>query len=155
MSDSCDSMDCSPPASMGFSRQEYWSGLPFPSPRDLPDPGIEPGSPVLQVDSLLSEQPGKPIKGIHTGLSHTLSLYWNITTHRTCENVLRCGIVKETTAALSKLMFPKHSLPGFFFFFIQICSIKKTWRMAGMEIPTGANAGLANSMISEYSWKET
>ena len=41
--------------SMGFSRQEYWSGLPFPSPEDLPDPGIEPGSPALQADSLLSE----------------------------------------------------------------------------------------------------
>ena len=47
------------PLSMGFSRQEYWSGLPFPSPGDLPDPGIEPGSPVLQADSLLSEPPGK------------------------------------------------------------------------------------------------
>ena len=39
------------PLSMEFSRQEYWSGLPFPSPGDLPDPGIEPGSPVLQADS--------------------------------------------------------------------------------------------------------
>ena len=41
------------PPSMGFSRQEYWSGLPFPSPGDLPDPGIEPGSPALQADALL------------------------------------------------------------------------------------------------------
>ena len=39
--------------SMGFSRQEYWSGLPVPSPGDLPDPGIEPGSPTLQADPLL------------------------------------------------------------------------------------------------------
>ena len=39
------------PLSMGFSRQEYWSGLPFPSPEDLPDPGIEPWSPVLQENS--------------------------------------------------------------------------------------------------------
>ena len=46
--------------SMGFSRQECWSGLPFPSPGDLPDPGIEPGSPALQADALLSEPPGKP-----------------------------------------------------------------------------------------------
>ena len=43
------------PLSMGFSRQEYWSGLPFPSPGDLPDPGIEPGSPALQTDSLPTE----------------------------------------------------------------------------------------------------
>ena len=46
---------------MGFSRQEYWSGLPFPSPGDLPNPGIEPRSPKLQVDSLPSEPPGKTI----------------------------------------------------------------------------------------------
>ena len=48
------------PPSMGFSRQEYWSGLPFPSPGDLPNPGIEPGSPTLQADALTSEAPGKP-----------------------------------------------------------------------------------------------
>ena len=46
--------------SMEFSRQEYWSGLPFPSPGDLPNPGIEPGSPALQADSLPSEPQGKP-----------------------------------------------------------------------------------------------
>ena len=45
---------------MGFPRQEYWSRLPFPSPGDLPEPGIEPRSPALQADSLLSEPPGKP-----------------------------------------------------------------------------------------------
>ena len=49
-------------SSMGFSRQEYWSGLPFPSPEGLPDPGIEPGSPTLQADSLPSELPGKPLR---------------------------------------------------------------------------------------------
>ena len=43
------------PLSVGFSRQEYWSGLPFPSPGDLPDPGIEPRSPALQADALTSE----------------------------------------------------------------------------------------------------
>ena len=46
------------PLSMGFSREEYWRGLPFPSPGDLPDPGIEPGSPALQADALPSEPPG-------------------------------------------------------------------------------------------------
>ena len=53
---------CQAPLSMGFSRQEYWIGLPFPSPGDLPYPGIEPGSPTLQADSLPSEPPGKPQK---------------------------------------------------------------------------------------------
>ena len=45
--------------SMGFSRQEYWSGLTFPSPGDLSDPGLEPGSPALQADTLLSKPPRK------------------------------------------------------------------------------------------------
>ena len=49
---------------MGFSRQEHWSGLPFPSPGDLPDPGIELGLPLLQVDSLPSEPPGKPCRAM-------------------------------------------------------------------------------------------
>ena len=49
------------PPSMGFSRQEYWSGLPFPSPGDLPNPGIEPRSLTLQTDALPSEPPGTSI----------------------------------------------------------------------------------------------
>ena len=56
-------MDCiarQAPLSMGFSRQEYWSGLPCSSPGDLPNPGIEPRTLALQTDSLLSEIPGKP-----------------------------------------------------------------------------------------------
>ena len=48
------------PPSMGFSRQEYWNGLPFPSPGDLPDPGIEPQFPTLWADASTSEPPGKP-----------------------------------------------------------------------------------------------
>ena len=47
--------------SMGFSRQEHWSGLPSPTPGDLPNPEIKPRSPALQKDSLPSEPPGKPI----------------------------------------------------------------------------------------------
>ena len=49
------------PLSVGFPRQEYWSGLPFPSPGDLPDPGSEPVSPAWQVDFFTLESPGKPI----------------------------------------------------------------------------------------------
>ena len=51
---------CQAPLSMGFSRQEYWSGLPCPSPGDLPDPGIKPGSPTLQADSLHLSHQGSP-----------------------------------------------------------------------------------------------
>ena len=50
---------CKAPLSMGFPRQEYWSGLPFPSPGDLPNPGIKPRSPALQADSIPSELLGK------------------------------------------------------------------------------------------------
>ena len=63
------------PLSMGFSRQEYWSGLPFPCPGDLPDPGTEPGSPASQADSLPTELQGKPLI-IETGsqIHHCLLL---------------------------------------------------------------------------------
>ena len=62
MSTLCDPKDSSPqaPLSVGFSRQECWTGLPFPSPGDLPEPGIVPESPALQADSLPSEPPEKP-----------------------------------------------------------------------------------------------
>ena len=53
------------PLSIEFSRQEYWSGLPFPTPEDLPDPGLEPRSPALQANSVLSEPPGKPLDKMH------------------------------------------------------------------------------------------
>ena len=68
-------MDCILPGSsvhgifQGFSRQEYWSGLPFPSPGDLPDPEIEPQSPTLQADALPSEPTGNPITVESWGLS--------------------------------------------------------------------------------------
>ena len=73
----CGPMDCSTtppkvPLSMEFSGQEYWSGLPFPSSGDLPDPGIEPGSPALQADSLLSEPPGDDAVVFH-GLCDTVN----------------------------------------------------------------------------------
>ena len=74
------------PLSMGFSRQEYWSGLPFPSSGDLLKPGIKPGSPSLQAESLPCERPGKPFStrwtwGYHWDrhtLSQHLTLSWNI-----------------------------------------------------------------------------
>ena len=56
------------PPSTGFSRQEYWSGLPFPSPGDVPNPGIKPRSPALQADALTSELPGKPFSIYSTNI---------------------------------------------------------------------------------------
>ena len=62
---------------MGFSRREYWSGLPFPLPGDLPSPGIEPWSPALQTDALPSEPQGKPAGTTQGNISFiTLTLLW-------------------------------------------------------------------------------
>ena len=73
----CDPMNLSrqAPPSMQFPRQEYWSGLAFPSPGDLPDPGIKLRSPVLQADSLPSEPPGKPQSKlvVKTGTRNTVT----------------------------------------------------------------------------------
>ena len=63
---------------MGFSRQECWSGLPFPSPGDLPDPGIEPGSPALQADALPSEPPMTRTCQKDTGTSLRRSHWLNL-----------------------------------------------------------------------------
>ena len=68
---------CQVPLSMGFPRQEYWSGLPFPSPGDVPNPGTEPASPVLQADSLLLTHQGSPRSPgqacfVHAGILHCL-----------------------------------------------------------------------------------
>ena len=57
---------CQAPLSMGFSRQEHWSGLPCPPPGDLPDPGIKPGCPALQADSLMLGQQGSPTYTLFT-----------------------------------------------------------------------------------------
>ena len=65
----CDPMDCSP-LSMRFSRQGYWSGSPFPFPGDLPNPGIKPGSPALQADSLPTELQGRPVLKLKDIINH-------------------------------------------------------------------------------------
>ena len=70
------------PPSMGFSRQEYWSELPFPSPEDLPDPGIEPRSPTLQADALTSEPPGKNTEELYKKkknfYNQTTTMVWSL-----------------------------------------------------------------------------
>ena len=74
------------PPFMGFPRQEYGSGLPWPSPGDLPDPGIKPGSPALQADALTSEPPGKSRKVLPPNL-HTHSLLSSLQ--------LKCPLLRE------------------------------------------------------------
>ena len=75
------------PLSMGFSRQEYWSGLPCPPPGDLPNPGIKPRSPSLQADSLPSEPPGKPMS---TGVGSLSLLQVIFPTQESSWDLLHC-----------------------------------------------------------------
>jgi len=75
---------------MEFSRQEYWSGFPFPSPGDLPGPGIEPGSPTLQADALLCEPPGKPEELYKKDL-HCLDNHDGVITHLE-PDILECKV---------------------------------------------------------------
>ena len=81
---------------MRFSRQEYWSGSPFPSPGDLSNPGIEPGSPALQVDSILSEPPGKPYAKL--GVSKLFGLPTPATPSHLC---IVCGCLHATISELN------------------------------------------------------
>ena len=75
------------PLSIGFSRQEYWSGLPCPPPGDLPNPGIKPRSPALQGDSLLSEPPGRPK---NTGVGSLSLLQGIFLTQKLNRGLLHC-----------------------------------------------------------------
>ena len=91
------------PLSMEFSRQEYWSSLPFPSPGDLPDPGIKPRSPALQADTLPSEPTGKLIVVISHQLKHDLfytSLIWYI-----FHNVLNISLITKFTVTWKSIKF--------------------------------------------------
>ena len=74
----CHPMDLKWPLSKGFSRQKYWRVLPCPPPGDLPNPGIQLRSPTLQVDSLLSEPPGKPIYLFRFGFGSTTDLHFTV-----------------------------------------------------------------------------
>ena len=74
------------PWSMGFSRQEYWSGLPFRSPGDLPNPGVEPRSPTQLADSLSSEPPGKPRREQNISPALPVSGYWQVKTALLCQS---------------------------------------------------------------------
>ena len=83
---------CQAPLSMEFSRQEYWSGLPFPPPGNLPDPWIKPESLALQADALLSELLGKPL--LQTPILTSLKLYsfYDLRVHIAIENFDPSGI---------------------------------------------------------------
>ena len=88
---------CQAPLSMRFSRQEYWSGLPFPSPGDLPDAGIEPKSPALQEDSLSTELQGKP------DLVNYLEVYLLISKHGLTSHCIINTVLFTVEICISKL----------------------------------------------------
>ena len=98
-------MDCRSPGStvLGFSRQEYWSGLPCPSPGGLPDPGIKPGSPTWQADSLPSKPPG--ISSVQS-----LSRVWLFATPQTAARQASLSITNS--CSLLKLMFIELMIPS-------------------------------------------
>ena len=102
------SVICQAPLSMGFSRQESWRGVPFPSPGDLPDPGIEPRSPALQADSLLSELTrtilvGVKKKGLERDLGRMVFLmklkccsafFWSLFAQPPCFLLVADGVIR-------------------------------------------------------------
>ena len=94
---------CQAPLSMEISRQEQWSGLPLPSPEDLPDPGIEPGSPALQADSSPSEPLGTPQLS-----SIIIQSFYNITDYKPCA-VCYIPITCFITGGLHILIFLAYS----------------------------------------------
>ena len=87
------------PPSMGFSRQEYQSGFPFPSPEDLLDPGIKPRSPALQADALLSEPPGKSVLEKEEELEVKLSTFAGLQRKQ--------GSFRKTSTSLSSTVLSK------------------------------------------------
>ena len=96
---------------MGFSRQEYWSGLPFLFPGDLPDPGIKPESPALQADSLLTELPGKPQLDEEVFTLHTkVKSKWIIDFKTFRKRVKHLGVGKELLDLTQKVGFIKEKI---------------------------------------------
>ena len=110
------------PLSMSFSRPEYWSGLPFPSPGDLPNPGIEPVSYALQEDSLPSELPGKP--PVSPYMCICMYMYMHMYTHILCyfcvslENTDLASETKETQHVSKPPPVPVSRIQSCFFFLI-------------------------------------
>ena len=93
------------PPSMRFSRQEYWSGLPFPSPGDRPNPGIEPGSPALEADALTSEPLGNimPNAGLHEAQTGVKIAERNINSFKHADDTtLMAGSEKKLKSFLMK-----------------------------------------------------
>ena len=111
------------PLSLGFSRQEYWSELPCPPPRDVPDPGIKPRSPTLQVVSLPSEPPGKPK---NTGVDSLSLLQGIFPIQELNQGLLPCRWILYSWAIREAQWLPTScqvDMPNFSFPFLNCCTI--------------------------------
>ena len=92
------------PLYMGFPRQEYWSGFPFPSPGNLPDPGIEPGSPAWQADSLPLSRLGSPrIFWLHSNAQEPVHLAGHVTLKGRVTEMLPCLVWARVGQSVVKL----------------------------------------------------
>ena len=137
----CHLMDYSPPGSsaMEFSRWEYWNGLPFPFPGDLPDPGIEPRPPALQADSLLSEPPG-----IRCELWKKMSLCLS--------RVLVCTL-KEGTLVMSETWFSCHTWKrGSWHIMVEEGLLLSILHARDSLTAKNCSAPLVNSIWMDKSW---
>ena len=147
----CDLMDCSPSSSVhGFSRQEYWSGLPFPSPEALPDPGTESRSPASQAASLLIELQGKIIK-------EEESKFWKRVKSMTSQYLYRCFCVSIITVVLWSeikdnfyFLFLAFQNPSFFFFKPVSC-----WLFRELGVCGWSSVVWWKAFISSFSSKHT
>ena len=139
------------PPSMGFSRQEYWNGLPFPSPGDLPDPGIKPRSPALQADALTSEPPGKPLSLPYANWASQEGCLFHLRFSFQSSDFLLfhfCGLFLSLSFSHHRfrLLFPIQGFPG--------DSISKESACLGSISGLGRSPGEENGFPLQYSCLE-
>ena len=153
---------------MGFSRQEYWSGVPLPSPGDLPKPGIEPSSPAFQLDALTSEPPGKPYISLYLVKNHRINIRSEPpNANYYCWVIMMCwskfSVYNKCTTLISQTMVFPVVMYGY-----DLWTKKKAecWRIDAFQlwcwrillrVPWTArrsNQAILRGISPEYSWKD-
>ena len=119
------------PLSLEFSKQEYWSGLPFPSPGNLPNSEIEPRSPALQADSLSTELSGKPYFGLDKNiLVGTLAVQWFGPSAFTAGAQVG-SLVRELRFCAAKYIYIQIQTYIYLYIYLYICVLRLTWWFSG------------------------